>query len=698
MRRLVIGVAAVVAAVFTGAAEPPPNLLLVTIDTLRADRVGAYGYRAAGTPVLDRMAREGVRVVEAVAQSPQTRPSHASIFTGRLPYEHGLRDNASAPLPPTLPTLATLLQSRGYDTGGFIGAYPVSRASGLDRGFATFDDPFGTAGPASAREARVERPAKEVVDRALQWLGRPRQAPFFAWVHLFDPHAAYEPPAPYRERFAAKPYDGEVAYADAQLGRLVQWLDGSGRRDRTLLVVTSDHGEGLGEHGEDEHMLFVYDSTLRVPLLLSWPGQLPASSIVMGQFRTVDLLPTLLELLGAAPPATSGASRAAQIRSGGRIPDNESYAESLYGSLHFGWAPLRALRAEGWKYIDAPRAELYRLTDDPGERRNLLEGRGSVAAAIKARLATYDGGGVPAVALPADPAAAERLAALGYLGGAGFRDAVRSGADPKDKVQAFEAQRRGMRRGIALYRKGDLDGAIGVLQPLSRVPEVSFNVEYYLGRSLLEKGRFADAIAPLRRAVALTPTAAPAQVSLVEALVAAGQTDAARTALDRGLVATPSAPELHLLRGRLMLRADDLSGARGSLERARSLAPNDPSVRTLLSNVYRNQRDLEAARTEAESAVRMAPDSADAHVALGMALGALGHEPEAAAQLREAVRLQPHHPDALFFLASVEVRAGRPAEAVPLLERLTAVAPRYPGAAEALAKARRAAPPTQRQR
>jgi len=303
------------------AATSAPNVVLVTIDTLRADRVGAYGHAAAETPTIDRLAREGVLVEDAVVQVPQTRPSHASIFTGRYPYEHGIRDNYSTPLAPGTPTLASILRQHGWDTAAFIGAYPVSRPSGLDRGFAVFDDPFA-AGDATTREARTERRAKEVVDKALAWLVRPRSGPFFAWLHLFDPHAPYEAPAPFGPRHARSPYDGEVAYADAQVGRVLAWLDEKGLRRRTLVVVTSDHGEGLGEHGEDEHMFFVYDSTLRVPLVFSWPGRLPAGARVRGQFRSVDLLATVLELAGAPAPPTSGASRAAFLQPGGKIPDN----------------------------------------------------------------------------------------------------------------------------------------------------------------------------------------------------------------------------------------------------------------------------------------------------------------------------------------------------------------------------------------
>src|SRR6266571_943104 len=381
-----------------GTATSPPDVLLITIDTLRADHVGAYGYAAAQTPGLDRLAREGVLLEEAVAQVPQTRPSHASLFTGRYPFEHGIRDNISAPLPSKIPTLATLLARAGYDTAAFIGAYPVSRASGLDQGFATFDDPFGageatpphpTLSPRGERdgwEPRSERRASEVVDRALAWLGKPHDKPFFLWIHLYDPHAPYESPAPFRQRFAKHPYDGEIAYADAQANRLLAWLDRARRRANTMVVATSDHGEGLGDHRESEHMLLVYDSTLRVPMLVSWPGHLRAGARVGGQFRSVDLLPTVLDLLALPPVPTSGASRAAALREGARIPESESYAESLYGSLHFGYAPLRALRGHGWKYVDAPRAELYRVADDPGETKNLLAAQGPIASGMRAHL------------------------------------------------------------------------------------------------------------------------------------------------------------------------------------------------------------------------------------------------------------------------------------------------------------------------
>ncbi len=670
-----------------GAPVARPDVLLVTIDTLRADRVGAYGYAAAETPALDRLAREGVLVEEAVVQIPQTRPSHASIFTGRHPFEHGIRDNLSAPLSAKIPTLATLLRGAGYDTAAFIGAYPVARPSGLDQGFDVFDDPFGAGERGTTGEARSERRGGEVVDHALGWLAEPRRARFFLWVHLYDPHAPYEPPPPFRQRFARRPYDGEVAYADAQVARLLAWLDRSERRTNTLVVATSDHGEGLGDHGESEHMLLVYDSTLRVPLFLRWAGRLPAGARVKGQFRSVDLLPTLLDLLGLPAVPTSGASRARVLREGGRIPANESYIESLYGSLHFGYAALRALRAEGWKYVDAPRPELYKVAEDSAEARDLLETRPEVATAMRARLRTYEA----SVASPAtgaiDPEAAERLAALGYLGG-GFFAGASSGADPKDKLEEFEADERDMREALRLYRAAELDRAIRLLSRLSRGPATSFNVEYYLGRSLIDAHRAAEAAPHLEKAVELAPTAAVASAHLAHAYAEQRQLAQALKALDRGLLAAPDNPDLLAMRGRILLEEGDAEAARATLEKARSRDSRDPRLRIDLANLYRNAGDLARARAEAEEALHLDPKSAEAQVTWGLVLGALGREPEAREAFQAALRLKSDQADALFYLASVELRAGRAAEAVPLFERLLRRAPAYPGAEAALALAR----------
>ncbi len=660
------------------ATSSPGNVLLVTVDTLRADHVGAYGDTKAQTAAFDRLAREGVLVEEAVAHVPQTRPSHASILTGQYPYEHGVRDNAAGPIQPGMPTLATLLKAAGYDTAAFIGAYPVSRSSGLDRGFDVYDDPFE-----KAVDGRTERRAQEVVDRALGWLGRPRSRPFLLWVHLFDPHAPYAPPPPFARRFAGRPYDGEVAYADSQVERLLEWLDRSGQRQRTLVVVTSDHGEGLGQHGEEEHGILVYDSTLRVPLVLSWPGRLPAGGRVRGQFRSIDLLPTVLELLAVPAVRTSGASRADVLAHGGRIPDNESYAESLYGEIHFGWAKLRALRSQEWKYIEAPRPELYRLPEDPGETRNVLASRAQVANGLQQSLARYGGGAGDTAGAAIDQEALERLAALGYVGGVAEAPKV-TGKDPKDGVREFERSRRNMREALRLFKQNDIDRALPLLEQLSQGPTGSFNVEFYLGRALLEKGRPKEAVPHLQRAMEAAPRATSIAFYLAQAQLAAGLESETAATLARGLERTPDNPDLLEVRGRLLLHQEDLAGARVALERARTLDPRNARIRAELSETFRRLGEAAAAVAEAAEAERLDPKSPEPHVMRGLALASVDRESDAAEAFRAALKLDPDHPQALYYLAAVELNAGHAAAARGLLQRLLTVSPRYPGADEAL--------------
>jgi choline-sulfatase len=685
------------------AGSPGPNLLFVTIDTLRADHVGAYGYTKGETPALDGLAHEGVLVEDAVVQVPQTRPSHVSIFTGREPYEHGVRDNLSPPLDARFPTLATVLKARGYATGGFIGAYPVSRDSGLDQGFDRFDDPFGK-GAGRARDDRSSRPAKEVVDKVLGWLGGLRKRPFFAWVHLFDPHAPYTPPPPWRERFKASPYDGEVAYADSQLARLLEWLSRSGEAARTLVVVTSDHGEGLGAHGEEEHLIFLYDTTLKVPLVLSWPGHLPTGARVQGQFRSIDLMPTVLDLLGVPSPPVSGASRAEAVRTGGRIPDNESYAEAIYGELHYGWAPLRALRGQGWKYIHAPRPELYDLREDAGETRNRLDDRGQVASVMRQHLLALDSKPPAAAAAAVDPDAAERLAALGYVGETLFIGSP-SGVDPKDKIADYQRELRDTNRGMALFYDGDYTGAVRVLKPLTaptRLPDgrvverLSYGVSYYLGLSLLELRRFDEAIAALQEALRVNPRSNAACAHLARARAGAGRLKEAVATLEDGLARAPRNPDLLQMKGRMLLREGKSAEARAALEDAKGLDPKNPLIFVDLSTLSRNEGDVQDALVEAETAVTLAPKSPETLVARGLARGAVGHEAEAGKDFEAALAIAPSYPDALYFLATIQLRAGRAGAAVPLLKRLLKEAPAYPQGREmlALAQERSAPAPT----
>ena len=414
-----------------GERRPPvrPNVLLVTIDTLRADRLGCYGYRAAVTPTLDGLASRGVRFEVAVAHVPLTGPSHASILTGLTPLRHGVRDNGAYVLPASVRSVAEEFRKTGYRTGAFVSGFPLKRRFGFDRGFEVYDDNL-PRGKDARRTAYVERTADRTTDVALRWLGTPAPgaAPYFLWVHYFDPHAPYEAPAAFMAQ-GVLPYDGEVAFVDAQLDRLLRGVDDAGRGKPTVVLVTADHGESLGEHGEDTHGIFVYDSTIRVPFLLAGPG-VPAGGVARTVARSIDVAPTLLDYAGLTARGMEGRSlrRAA---GGTTLADEPSYAESLHPQLQYGWAPLHSWRTAKFKLIEAPRAELYDLEADPGESHDRSAQDASRLAAMRRDLGRAMVTTTPDAAQAVDAESAERLAALGYVGTGGATAPSPTGKDPR---------------------------------------------------------------------------------------------------------------------------------------------------------------------------------------------------------------------------------------------------------------------------
>ena len=425
--------AAVLLTVGCGTAPRPRNLLFITLDTMRADRLPAYGFSGVDTPALDRLAAEGVVFEQAFASVPLTLPSHASIFTGLYPPHLNLRDNVSPPLAPEYTTMAEALRERGLMTGAFVASGVLGPSRGLDQGFVVYNDAVNE-GCSGAPRAR--RPANEVVDEALAWLSE-QTTPFFAWVHLYDSHRPYQLPPEYHGRYD-DPYIEAIAFEDTQIARLIAHLEARGILDRTLVVVTGDHGESLGDHGEDSHGVFVYQEALHVPLILRGPRLLPRR--VGAVTRLVDLMPTVLELFGAPLPEVDGESLTPFFSRAGVDPRLEVYAESLY-SQRFGWSGLRSLRADRYKVIEAPRPELYDLHNDPWEERNIFEEKPKVATAMLERLEAIAGpAGQAALHRPAiDPAAAERVASLGYVGGGSVPgpSSTPSNLDPKDHIAAF---------------------------------------------------------------------------------------------------------------------------------------------------------------------------------------------------------------------------------------------------------------------
>ena len=419
------------------------DVFLITIDTLRADHVHCYGYPSGQTPTLDRLAADGVRFTRAFTPSPITTSSHTTILTGLLPSAHGVT-NFGVALDPAHPTLAALLKNAGYQTAAFIGAVVLDSntlAPGLDQGF-DFYDHFPARKNGSSRWGRVERRGKAVVTRAEKWLDQHNGAPRFVWVHLYDPHDPYDPPPPYAQQYRDKPYDGEIAYADSAAGDFIAYLKAHGRYEGSLIVVVGDHGEGLGEHNEETHGIFLYDTTTHVPLIVKLPHGENANHTVDAQVSTTDILPTVLDLLDLrSPPRLDGQSLKPAFH-GEATPPQIAFGETDY-PLSFGWAPLRSVRDPGHKLIEAPRPEFYELDSDPGEQHNIYQPWNAEVQKLRGQLAAqrerYPAGAMSKSAAAVGMQTTQELQALGYLGPA---DALSSSTvsepsllpDPKDKI------------------------------------------------------------------------------------------------------------------------------------------------------------------------------------------------------------------------------------------------------------------------
>jgi len=537
------------------------NVLLVTLDTVRADRLGPWGYEPARTPTLDALAASGIVWLDAVAPTPITLPSHASLMTGLAPPKHGVRDNGSFRLAEEKRTLAETLAGAGYETGSFVGSFVLDRRFGLGQGFATYDDDLG--GGVAASGAFAERSAEAVTEGALEWLaGREgADAPFFLWVHYFDAHSPYGPPAAFR---TGDPYDGEIAYVDAQLARLVSHLEASGQRDRTLIVVTADHGESLGEHGEPSHSIFIYESTLHIPLILSSPGLYSEPRVVEDRVAgLVDVAPTLLSLLGVdGLPDADGVDLLAAPAD----PDRAVYIESLAPQFGHGWAPLTGLRRHRDKFIQAPEPEYYDLGERPLEMRNRAD-EAEAARDLSARLATLTAGDLVAARREVSAEERAKLESLGYVVGASI--SVPSGADPKERMpyynQFFEA--------FALAEEGRLSEAAEILEASLRHERGSAKAWELAATIFVRLSRFEDAAAAIVKAVDLSPNA-DRLVKLAQMRAMQGDLPEAQRLLDAAEALDPEDGSVWMIRGNLAAAGGDFARAIECFEAAARVDPS----------------------------------------------------------------------------------------------------------------------------
>ena len=563
------------------------NVLLISMDTTRADHLGCYGDADGATPHIDRLAALGVRFEQCVTSVPITLPAHVSMLAGTDPFTHRVRDNGTFVTPPENLTLPERLKQAGFQTAAFVAAYVLNREFALDQGFDIYDDLRGGADP-----WRAERPAAEVTEAASRWLrahaNAPNAAPFFLFVHYFDPHQPYDPPAPFDARFRERPYLGEIAYVDEQIGRLLKTLAEVGAERDTLIVLTADHGEGLGEHDEATHALFLYDSTLLVPLILKLPGALPASTVVRAPARTVDIAPTILEILAQpALPDAQGASLLSLALGVSAEGPTVAYSESLYTRFNFGFSSLRSLRtADGWKFIHAPQPELYDLRADPGELRNLASTQAPRIERLRAALRDLLHDARPIAAAPAtrttSDAEMRQLQALGYLGGtepggAGADlDAFEpQGANPRDFVNEIARTIRASNL-LTKGRPAEAERALReVIEGLGE-PADGFSWAWAnLGGALAEQGRFGEAVECFEKSVRANPNHGETLAKLGVALLNSDRPQAAAAALRRALEFEP-APETAERRLPMALAA--LGETEAALARYRAVRERTPDA------------------------------------------------------------------------------------------------------------------------
>jgi choline-sulfatase len=564
------------------------DVFLITIDTLRADHVHCYGYESIQTPALDALAKDGIRFSQAFTPSPITNTSHTSILTGLLPSSHGVTDFA-VPLAPTHATLAELLKGNGYHTAAFIGAVILDSrtlAPGLDRGFDFYDN-FPEHSQTKARWGRVERRGMEVVQHAEAWMTAHPAGPHFVWIHLYDPHDPYEPPPPYSQTYKDRLYDGEIAYADSALERFIGYLKKAGRYDNALIVVVGDHGEGLGEHHEDTHGIFLYDSTTHVPLIMKTsmrtPAKLPAQGhpdqVVKAQVRTTDILPTIADWMGIKPPARLDGESLKPYMDGAENKDRTAFGETDY-PLRFGWAPLRSVRADGFKFIEAPRPELYDLHADPEELANHYQPSDLTVQRFRGMLAEIK------AQAPAQPSGAEAqssqgssdaLKALGYQGQPGAGTPSNSTEtsqlpDPKDRIE----EQNLLHSAMIASDDNRTDQARHALEKVLQLDPKSLTALRQLGELELHAGDYVRAAEHLK----LARDAGDATAAFYE--------------------------------GQAREKSGDFAGARDALEASLKLTPGQFPARLLLGQVYLGLKDPKNAEDQFEAALLLQPESAEA--------------------------------------------------------------------------------------
>lgn len=652
-----------------------PNVLLITLDTTRADRIGAYGYQSARTPILDQFARDGVLFERACTPAPLTLPVHASLMTGLYPPEHGLRTNGYGSLSAVRTTLSEILAAAGYDAGAFVASFVLDKKFGLNQGFQEYDDDLVGAKPTQDAIHRY-RDGSLVVDAALQWLTRPRSKPFFCWVHLYDPHAPYDPrTGEFGDAFAKSPYDGEIAYTDRQVGRLLEFLK---QHPGTIVIIAGDHGESLGEHHELQHGYTLYNSTQHVPLLMRGvPGSVPGTRIPE-TVSLVDVLPTLTELLRLPTPEGISGRSFLEALHGKTLASRTCYGGTDDPFLQNGWSPLRSLTTQRWKYIRTTQPELYDLQADPGELNNLAGADPQRLQDFEKQLLEVEASMTIGEATAVQLSEAEKrvLSGLGYIGGAApaqpaqggetvlpdvkemlpFNEATQVAIDLIDQRKLPEAEAAlkkivaesppehvssRLYLGSVLEQQGQLKAAEEIYQAVLKRRPDDTNALFHLGGLYAEQGKYALAIKIFEHSVTLEPEAAQPHFNLGLAKARLGDAESARREFEDAIMLDPAFPGVRAALGNVLSRQGLIDEAMASYADELKINPDSVEAHVNLATHLGGQLKLDEARKHLIEAVRLAPGNADAQFNLGICLGMLGQNEAAIAPLQTAIQLRP---------------------------------------------------------
>jgi arylsulfatase A-like enzyme/Tfp pilus assembly protein PilF len=620
-----------------------PNVILITIDTVRADHVGCYGATAIQTPTLDALARDGIVFERAISQVPLTWPSHAAILTGTYPFQNGVQDFTGQPLDPKFRTVAEAFKRSGYATGAVVSAFVLDRGWGLARGFDFYDDAFSAETFQQKDIGLVDRKAGESVTHALSWLKKTPRRPFFLWLHLYDPHSPYDPPEPYRTQYRSHLYDGEIAYADHELGRLISWLKRSQLYDRSLIVLLSDHGESLGDHGEKEHGFFVYNATVHVPLIVKPPATSSfRSSRVPRPVETIDIAPTLLQGAGIKD-IIEKQFQSHSLLASETEHDQTAYSETFYPFSSFGWSPLHALETSRYHYVDAPIPELYDVTSDPEEKNNVAAQQTATVAVLKDKLQLRlrNNPFKPDVDRTSQlsPDAVEKLRALGYVA---YRSPVSPEAlaaglpDPKAKLWEFNS----ILEAADAFQSRNFQAGHDLLEKVREKDPQMYVVPFMLGEAEARRENWAAAATELKKCLELNPNFDQAMTGLARALYHQGDAAGAKSWVEKALKYNPQNYRAWYEMGIIQSKIDKPSAA-SAYEKALAIQPNFALGQRGLGMLQFQQQNYADAAEHLGRSVELGLSDAKLFNFLGIAYSRTNRERKAIESYQKALQIDP---------------------------------------------------------